>query len=219
MNAAAAAAENRRFWKIDRSSIGAGWRLSISTNSGRNTAAAARLPITSGSVQPEMPPLEIPSTRPVRPIRNVSVPSASKLRSSEPVLSSRSTNQAHALPSSANGTLNQNTQCQEIRTSAPPSTGPITSPMAATIVLVPIASPSWLRGNASVTIAAALANRNEPPTPCRIRHRISSVPLPAKPAPNDATANRMKPPMYAFLRPNWSDRRPALSTSTVEAIM
>ena len=115
--------------------------------------------------------------------------------------------------------MNQNTQCQLIATSAPPSTGPITSPIAATIVLVPIASPSCSRGNASVTIAAAFANRNEPPTPCRIRHRISSVPEPANPAPSDATANSRNPPMYACLRPNWSDSRPALNTSTVEAIM
>ena len=53
--------------------------------------------------------------------------------------------------------LNQNTHCHEISTSAPPSTGPMTRPTAATIVFVPIARPSWLRGNASVTRAAALA--------------------------------------------------------------
>ena len=47
-----------------------------------------------------------------------------------------------APPASASGTLNQNTQCQEIATSAPPSTGPSTSPTAATIVFVPIARPS-----------------------------------------------------------------------------
>ena len=104
-------------------------------------------------------------------------------------------------------------------TSAPPRTGPITRPIAATIVLVPIATPSCSRGNASVTIAAAFANRNEPPIPWRIRHRISSVPLPEKPAPSEATANTRKPAMYACLRPNWSDSRPALSTSTVDAIM
>ncbi len=80
MNAAAAAAENRRLWKIVRSSIGAGWWRSITTNAGSNTAAAIRPPITSGSPQPEMPPLEIPSTSPVRPIRNVIVPAKSNLR-------------------------------------------------------------------------------------------------------------------------------------------
>ena len=92
------------------------------------------------------------------------------------------------------GTLNQNTQCQEMATSAPPSTGPITSPTAATIVFVPIARPSCSRGKASVTMAAELAKRNAPPMPCRIRQRMSSVPLPAKPAPSDARAKTRKPP-------------------------
>ncbi len=123
------------------------------------------------------------------------VPSTSNERSSERPLTSRKINAAQTLPAIPNGTLNQNTQCQLIATSAPPSTGPITRPTAATIVLVPIASPSCSRGNASVTIAAALANRNAPPIPCRIRHRISSVPPLAKPAPSEATANTRKPPM------------------------
>ncbi len=82
MKAAAEAAENRRFLKIDRSSIGDLTRLSISTKPGRNTAAAIRLPITPGLLQPERPPLEMPYTSPVSPIRNVIVPSASN----EPVL-------------------------------------------------------------------------------------------------------------------------------------
>ncbi len=152
-------------------------------------------------------------------MRNVIVPSASNDRSSARPVTSCRISHAQALPPSANGTLNQNTQCHEISTSAPPSTGPITSPTAATIVFVPIAIPSCSRGKASVTIAAELANRNEPPMPWRIRHRISCVPLSAKPAPSDATANSTNPPIYAFLRPNWSDSRPALSTSTVDAIM
>ena len=75
MNAAAAAAENSRFLKMLRSSIGDSARLSISTNAGRKIAAAIRPPITTGESQPEIPPLEIPSTSPVRPIRNVIVPS------------------------------------------------------------------------------------------------------------------------------------------------
>ena len=42
----------------------------------------------------------------------------------------------------------------------------MTRPTAATIVFVPIASPSSRFGNTSVTSAAALAKRNAPPTPC-----------------------------------------------------
>ena len=89
--------------------------------------------------------------------------------------------------------MNQNTQCQEIATSAPPSTGPSTSPIAATIVLAPIASPSCRLGNASVTSAAALANRNAEAVPCSTRHRISTVTPEENPAPSDASANTTKP--------------------------
>ena len=62
-----------------------------------------------------------------------------------PDISCRTRN-AHAEPTRPSGTLNQKTQGQAIATSAPPSTGPITSPIAATIVFVPIASPSSSSG-------------------------------------------------------------------------
>ncbi len=122
------------------------------------------------------------------------MPRKSNERSSERPVTSCRMNAPHRLPAMPNGTLNQNTQCQLMATSAPPRTGPMTRPTAATIVLVPMARPSCSLGNASVTIAAELANRNAPPTPCRIRHRISSVPLLAKPAPSDAAANSRNPP-------------------------
>ena len=115
--------------------------------------------------------------------------------------------------------MNQKTQCQEIATRAPPSTGPSTSPVAATIVLVPIASPSCSRGKASVTRAGPLAKMKAPPIPCTIRQRISWVPSAAKPAPSEAAAKTRKAPTKAFLRPNRSERRPAVRTSTVEEIM
>ncbi len=60
MKAAPVAAANMRLAKIERSSIGARPRCSISTNRGRRIAAAIRLPITRLSFQPEMPPREIP---------------------------------------------------------------------------------------------------------------------------------------------------------------
>src|SRR5467141_658018 len=100
----------------------------MSTNAGMNTAAAASPPSTTGEPQPEMPPLEMPSTSPVRPTRNVSVPSASNLVSVSRPVSSLRISQAQALPARASGTLNQNTQPQPKVTSAPPSTGPMTRP-------------------------------------------------------------------------------------------
>ncbi len=123
------------------------------------------------------------------------MPAASNAVSSDRPESSCRISHAHRLPARPSGTLNQNTHGHENATSTPPSTGPITSPTAATIVFVPIAKPSCSRGNVSVTIATAFANRNEPPTPWRIRHKINCVPLAAKPAPSDANANSAKPPM------------------------
>ena len=67
--------------------------------------------------------------------------------------------------------------------------------MAATIVLVPIATPSCSFGNASVTSAAELAKRKAAPIPCRTRQTISSVAPSAKPAPSEAAAKTRKPPM------------------------
>ncbi len=104
-------------------------------------------------------------------------------------------------------------------TSTPPSTGPSTRPIAAIIVLAPIASPSCSRGNASVTSAAALAKMKAPPMPWTTRQRISWVPLAAKPAPREAAPKIRNAATKAVLRPNRSARRPAVSTSTVEAIM
>jgi len=43
-----------------------------------------------------------------------------------------------------------------------------------------MATPSWRLGKASVTSAAALANRNAAPMPWRIRQRMSWVPSAAK---------------------------------------
>ncbi len=45
------------------------------------------------------------------------------------------------------------------------------------------------------------------------------MPLPENPAPSDAAEKSRKPSTYAFLRPNRSESRPAVSTSTVETIM
>ena len=219
MKAAPAAAPNSRSRKIARSSIGARERASIKTNAGSSKAATTNDQITSGSFHAVIPPREIPSTSPVRPSTKATVPGRSSPRTASGRASSRNTNPPHNAPSSPNGTLNQNTHGHEIDTSAPPRTGPKTSPTAATIVFVPIATPSCERGNASVTSAAAFANRNAPPTPCRIRHRMSCVASSAKPAPSDAAANTTNPPTYARFRPKRSDSRPAVSTSTVDAIM
>ena len=134
-------------------------------------------------------------------------------------VSSRSTSAAHTVPMIPIGTLNQNTHAHPNSTSQPPSTGPITRPTAATIVLVPMASPSCSRGNASVTSAPELANTRAPPTPCTTRHTMRAVPESARPAPSEAIVKRAMPATYSRLRPSWSPRRPAGRSSTVLATM
>jgi hypothetical protein len=49
---------------------------------------------------------------------------------------------------------------------------PTNIPLTPTMLLIPSAIPRWLAGNASVMIAAALASRHAPPTPCRSRKTI-----------------------------------------------
>jgi hypothetical protein len=49
-------------------------------------------------------------------------------------------------------------------------------------------------GKASVTRAGALAKMKAPPIPCRMRQRISSVPLAEKPAPSEVSEKTRKEP-------------------------
>src|SRR4051794_35763713 len=118
----------------------------MTTNAGKRTPATTRPPTTTGSFQPTRPPLETASTRPVSPATNVVTPAASSPRTESGLESSRSTTAPQAAAARPSGTLNQKTHCQEMDTSAPPSTGPSTRPIAATIVFVPMASPSWRLG-------------------------------------------------------------------------
>ena len=95
----------------------------------------------------------------------------------------------------------------------------MTRPIAATIVFVPIATPSCSLGKASVTRAGPLAKMKAPPIPWTIRQTISSVPEEENPAPSEARPKTTKAPTKAVLRPKRSERRPAVRTSTVEEIM
>ena len=45
------------------------------------------------------------------------------------------------------------------------------------------------------------------------------MPSAENPAPREASVKTRKPPTYAFFRPKRSESLPAVSTSTVEAIM
>ena len=189
MKAAPVAAAKRRLRKIERSSIGALPRCSISDEQrqqdrGDDEAADHQRVVPAGDAAAR-DPVDEPGQADDEGQRCRRGRGRGRCRGCE---SSRRTSAAQSAPASASGTLNQKTQCQEIATRAPPSTGPSTRPIAATIVFVPIASPSCSRGKASVTRAGPLAKMKAPPTPCRIRQRISWVPSAAKPAPSEAAA-------------------------------
>ncbi len=103
--------------------------------------------------------------------------------------------------------------------STPPATRPMNWPAIAAIPLIPRARPRWLDGNASVRMAAELANRKAPPTPCTMRIRmIQSAPLePVK----GVAASRSEPPvkitnpaLYMRTRPYRSPSHPNATTST-----
>ena len=94
-------------------------------------------------------------------------------------------------------------------------------PAMAAMAFMPRAVPRWLAGNASVRIAAELANRNAPPMPCTTRQMIShkAAELPCiqvtvrKIEPTVKIANPM---LYIRTRPNMSPSRPNDTTSTAD---
>ena len=94
-------------------------------------------------------------------------------------------------------------------------------PAMAAIEFTLSAVPRWLAGNASVTMAAELANRNAPPMPCTTRQTISHS-APSAPCIHvtvrkiDATLKIAKPRVYIRTRPNMSPRRPNDTTSTAD---
>ena len=94
-------------------------------------------------------------------------------------------------------------------------------PAMAAIELMPSAVPRWVAGNASVRMAVELANRNAPPMPCTIRHRIShsaaAVPCcQVMVRKSEPTVKIAKPMLYIRTRPNMSPSRPKLTTSTAD---
>ena len=99
-------------------------------------------PMTSGSDQPVSPPFETAVDESGEPDDVDDRAEDVEPRGASGRTISRSTSAAQMLPARPSGTLNQKTHCQSIITSAPPRTGPITRPTAATIMLVPMASPS-----------------------------------------------------------------------------
>ena len=94
-------------------------------------------------------------------------------------------------------------------------------PAIAAIEFTLRAVPRWLAGNASVTMAAAFANKNAPPIPCTTRQMISHI-APSAPCIQvtvrkiEATLKIAKPRVYIRTRPNMSPSRPNDTTSTAD---
>ena len=131
---------------------------------------------------------------------------------------------AHTVPKTPNGTLARNTHRQPASESTPPTRIPRKPPTIAAIMFVPNAKPSSSEGNASVMMAAELANSSAPPTPCTIRKMTSSS-APVEPvlqtteSRTDATVNQANPRLYIFTRPKMSPMRPTVTTTAAVTSM
>ncbi len=103
--------------------------------------------------------------------------------------------------------------------SSPPTTRPTNWPAMAATMLMPIAMPRCVAGNASVRIAVALARSSAPPTPCTTRKPMSQI-APCEPVNGvsdsriDARVKIRNPALYMRTRPYMSPRRPKVTTST-----
>jgi hypothetical protein len=128
---------------------------------------------------------------------------------------------AHKVPNAPTGAETRKIRCQFTGASAPPRISPMNDPAIAATEFRPRAVPRWWAGNASVRIAAALANRNAPPMPWTIRQMISQR-APDTPCIQvtvrkiEATVKIAKPRLYIRTRPNMSPRRPNDTTRTAD---
>ena len=174
----------------------------------------------AGRPSPTGRPCETASTRPVSPTTKVAVPAqvepAPRVGRGQLAQDQRAPGRA----GEAERHVEPEHPLPRIATSAPPSTGPRTRPIAATIVLVPIARPSCSRGKASVTSAAALANRNARADPLQDppQDQLRAVGREAR-AERGGGERDEAPDVGAACGRTGRDSRPAVSTSTVEAIM
>src|ERR1700758_1251111 len=80
---------------------------------------------------------------------------------------------AHTVPNTPIGAETRKIRCQFTGARTPPRMRPMNEPAIAAIEFTLRAVPRWLAGNASVTMAAAFANKNAPPIPCTTRQMIS----------------------------------------------
>jgi hypothetical protein len=127
---------------------------------------------------------------------------------------------ASSTPTIPSGTLMMKIHSQLANsTSTPPSTGP--RPEAASAITAISASPRprIAGGKTSAVIAKPSGAISPAPIPCSVRKPISQ-PMSQEVAHSAlAIVKIVRPAMKNFLRPNWSARRPAVISSTANAML
>ncbi len=125
-----------------------------------------------------------------------------------------SRNHPATMPTSATGTLIQNTQRQEAcATSSPPRLGPSARPSPCAAACTPSARRIACPGTPRATRATLLACIIAPPTAWTARQATRVPRPPANPAPSEARPKTANPPRYTVLRPTRSDSRPIGASS------
>ena len=139
------------------------------------TATRARRRIT-GDVQPRVSPSETTKTSDASPVKARMAPARSNAADVPDGTAAGMTFAPSRTARIPTGTLMKKIQCQErywVRT--PPMVGPSAVPIAAKIMMVPIAFPRWSVGMYAVIMAGAIAAIIAPPTAWNIRDPIERV--------------------------------------------
>ena len=182
-----------RFRKSVRSSIGARWRRSRTTNEPRETAAIAKAPTIRAEPQPYVFASIRPYVRANRPTAEVASPG----RSSRSWVGSRDSSirrKLATIPTIPTGTLTKKIQCQlawSVR--RPPTSGPMASARAETPAQMPIAVPRSRGGKVAAMIDSVAGFIRAAPAPCATRAAMSMSPVVARPQARDAAVKTTIP--------------------------
>ena len=220
MKAAPVAAAKSRLRKIERSSIGALPRCSIRTKSGSRTAAT----IEAADHQRVVPAGDAAARDPVDEAGEADDEGdrAAEVEAADGVAAGQlAQDQAppRAPPASASGTLNQKTQCQEIATRAPPSTGPMHEPDRGDHRVRAHRQAELLAREGVGDQGGAVGEDEGAADPLQDPPEDQLGAVGGEAGAERGGAKTTKAPTKAVLRPKRSERRPAVRTSTVEEIM
>ncbi len=130
-------------------------------------------------------------------------PGTSRRRTTEGSRDSRMEASAMARVTAPIGTLMKKIQPQcRCWLMNPPMSGPKASAIAPIAVQAPIAVVrSLMSSNVATMIASVVGTTRAAPRPCTSRKPISTSPLPARPAPSEASVNTDSPMVNSLRRP------------------